>query len=154
VKISLTFDAALDAWELSHQEARIETPADVTEWRRQMEVELRKLRGQQVWVLIDVRGFHVAAVMMKEYGRTVQWLAPNFLGVVRYGADEGTRNAVLLQSMVNAFAPNLYDERAAAVSALAALRAGRGAAARSAAQPAGAAKPGDRGSRPRRGDRR
>jgi hypothetical protein len=63
--------------------------------------------------------------MMREYGRTVASIAHHFLGVVRYGAEPRTRNAVLLESIANGFQPNLCTTRAEAVSALERLRARR-----------------------------
>jgi hypothetical protein len=121
MEVRLTYDPALDAWTLTHRGARIHTPADAVQWRQLLSEELQKLNGP-VWALIDVNEFDVAAVMMEDYGRTVKAIAHHFRGVVRYGAGDKTRTAVLLQSMVNSFPANLYPDRASAIQALNKMR--------------------------------
>jgi hypothetical protein len=120
--LRLTYDAVLGAWELLHHDVRLETSADVAEWRRQLTRELAKLGEVPVYCLIDVTDFDVADAMMSEYGRTVASIAHHFHGVVRYGAPERTRNAVMLESMVFGFPTNLYPDRESAVKALERIR--------------------------------
>lgn len=120
--IRLTYDAVLGAWELTHHDAHIESAADAAEWRRQLTRELAKLGGVPVYVLIDVSDFDVADNMVSEYGRTVASIAHHFHGVVRYGAPERTRNAVMLESTLFGFPSNLYPDREAAIEALERMR--------------------------------
>jgi hypothetical protein len=120
--IRLTYDAVLGAWELTHRNVRIETPADAAEWQRQLARELQKLGNNPVYALINVSEFDVAEPMMAEYGRTVASIAHHFHGVARYGAGEKTRTAVLLESMLYGFPPNLFPDREAAVKALESMR--------------------------------
>jgi hypothetical protein len=120
--IRLSYDAVLGAWELTHHAARIESAADVAEWKRQLTRELAKLGDVPVYVLIDVSQFDVADSMMLEYGRTVASIAHHFHGVVRYGAPERTRAAVMLESTQFGFPSNLYPDRESAIKALERIR--------------------------------
>jgi hypothetical protein len=123
MEVRLTYDPALDAWTLTHRDVRIQSPADANRWRQLLGQELHKLNGQPAYVLIDVTEFEVAAVMMEDYGRTVKAIAHNFRGVFRYGAGDKTRTTVLLQSLVNSFPANLFNDRAEAIEALNRARA-------------------------------
>lgn len=122
MELKLTYDGAIDAWTLSHRDVHLNTVEDVAEWRRRLTAELDQLGSQPVYLLIDVKDFQVSAIRMEDYGRTVKSIAHHFLAVIRYGATDKTQTAVLLQSVLNHYQPNLYPDRAAAVAALKQLR--------------------------------
>ena len=94
------------------------TEADIAEWRHTVTKELDKIGIKPVYLLIDIREFEVAASHMDDYGRMVKSIAHRFVAVFRYGANEKTQTAVLLQSVLNRYQPNLYPDREAAVRAL------------------------------------
>jgi hypothetical protein len=116
--LSLTYDAGIGAWTMSHTDANLETEADVAAWRQLVHTELKKLGDKPVYLLVDVTNFHVAATRMEDYGRTVKSIGHHFIAVFRYGAGGRTQTAVLLQSVLNRFQPNLYPDRESAVRAL------------------------------------
>jgi hypothetical protein len=127
MELKLSYDAAIDAWTLAHRDVHLNTVEDVAEWRRRLTTELLdKLGSQPVYLLVDVQGFEVAATRMEDYGRTVKSIAHHFLAVIRYGATSKTQTAVLLQSVLNHYQPNLYPDRTAAIQALKQLRNRRG----------------------------
>jgi hypothetical protein len=122
MQLKLTYDTGIDAWTLVHRDVHLNTPEDVAEWRRLLAAELDQLGSQPVYLLVDVKGFEVAAARMEDYGRTVKSIAHHFLAVIRYGATDKTQTAVLLQSVLNHYAPNLYPDRLSAIAALKQLR--------------------------------
>jgi hypothetical protein len=123
MELKLTYDAGIDAWTMAHRSVHLATDSDVAQWQRLVLTELDKLKGKQVYLLVDVSDFEVSASQMQEYGQFIKKMGHNFHAVFRYGAGEKTQRAVLLQSMVNRYAPNLFPDRDSAVRALGELRA-------------------------------
>ncbi len=122
LQLKLSYDATIEAWTLTHRDVHLQSVEDVAHWRRRLLEELAQLGSQPVYLLVDVKGFEVAASRMEDYGRTVKSIAHHFLAVIRYGATDRTQTAVLLQSVLNHYQPNLHPDRAAAIQALHAMR--------------------------------
>jgi hypothetical protein len=126
MQLSLTHDADVDAWFLSHEDVRIETPADIDAWRDALMKELEKLGGQRAYILIDLGGFTLAPGMAEPYGKVAKTVVSQYaLGVVRFGSDDGsdlTTTAIRLGAVMNRFPANVFPNREVALQVLERIR--------------------------------
>jgi hypothetical protein len=124
MKVELSYDAEADAWLISHQDVLLNTPADVAEWRRQVDLEFQKVAEPRVFLLICMHGVQVHPSVANEYGRNAkEIIGQRALGLVRFG-DPGvlTTTSVLLQAVMNRYPSNVFPDRASALLALRKIR--------------------------------
>jgi hypothetical protein len=70
MKLRLSYDRAVDAWVLSHEEVHIASDEDMASWRTQLLSLPSRWAGRREYLLIDVRGFHVEPAFGPAYARS------------------------------------------------------------------------------------
>ena len=125
VKIAIEHNASINAWEVSHEDVRLISDESIEEWRRQVQLELKKLDGRHSYLLIDLKSFELSPAFAHKYGAVVKGVNANHdLSVLRYGGTDGwTAMTVELQGAIDNFEAVVFADRTAALAALKMLRA-------------------------------
>jgi len=124
MKLSLSYDAAVDAWTITHENIHLKSISDIRVWEQQARVLLQQMpKGGTL--LVDIHGFSLDPLMGPEWAAMLKTVVlPKVSFLLRYGpSQQPTEVAILIQGKVHDIPSGILPDRAAALAALARLRA-------------------------------
>ncbi len=124
MQVTLSHDAILDVWTLTHADVNMNSLTDVLEWHELLLSEAQKLQGKKVTLFIDITGVVISSGAVGEYGkRAKEFIGTHTTYAIRYGATDGwTESQVRLQSIIHRSRVPMLRDREAAIAALKHIR--------------------------------
>jgi hypothetical protein len=121
VKVTISYDPAIDAWTLRHENVIIRTDEEAAEWRRQL---AQCFEGKSGFLLIDMDDYDLDPAFLPTYGKTVKELTySRWSGVIRYGGDNQFSHAALrINAIDNKYPAHIMPDRKTAIEVLEHMR--------------------------------
>ena len=115
-KMTFTQDTEHDVVTATFTDVVLNTPADVSRWRREVEHLLGRY-GKKVDLLVNLDGLVVKPGASRSFGRErSDVLAKYTTRSFRYGGDAQSRTSIFTSSVIDGAAANVYDSRDAALA--------------------------------------
>lgn len=130
MRITITYDPAIDAWTAKSYDAVLRTQEAVDSWSDRIELELAKLGGRR-YLLVDLNGLEVEMRVKEAFGRAVRDRLLRHAAAVRFfGQGAGfTSTILMLESVKGPATMRPLASRAEAAAELARLRRRRSSSA-------------------------
>lgn len=126
MKLTITYDESIDAWEIQHQATVINSDEAFAEWRRQV-LGLFEPMGEKVYLLINIDEVEIYPAFADKYAATVMQLSDHVHAAFRYGTvDDWTSMTVEMQGAIHNYGADIFPNREAAIEAMAQKRAQTG----------------------------
>lgn len=127
MRVLVEYDSASNIATIRHEDANIQSEADVQKWRSMVLGELDKSipKGQKAWILVDFDSFNINADMKDKYGEVATEMRAYAKQVIRYNcSDFLTKIFIRSKAASSGYTSNIFKDREEALKLVEELKAG------------------------------